>query len=178
MIYSLYPLFKYNYCDNLLSQKIIKEYKEEKINEKYYNDIRYIQQNYDIKIKNNNFDKNDYLNIEYLGKKYPENNYFQILNKSFIPHYNYIERKNDYNVFTNKDIISNNNEIKKKNNIQIIRKKGIREGIYEYISDSEEEYEYIDKKKEKIINLKFISNIALSTTILISLMIIKSNLIN
>ena len=70
MIYTLYPLFKYNFYGNLTSNKIVKEYEIEKINEKYYNDIKYIKQNFDNKIKNKNFNKNDYLSIEYLHKKY------------------------------------------------------------------------------------------------------------
>ena len=65
-----------------------------------------------------------------------------------------------------------------KNNIQIIRKKNITESFYDYLSDSEEEeIKNTDAKKKKS-NIKFISGIALSTTILISLIIIKSNLIN
>lgn len=178
MIYTLYPLFKYDFYDNLLSKKIIKEYKKDKINEKYYNDIKYIQQNFDIKIKNENFDKNDYLSIEYLSKKYPKNAYFQLLNNSFIPHYNFIEIKENNSIFDNKKILPINNEIKIKNNIQIIRKKSIKESLYEDLYDYEEENENNDMKKDKISNIKFISGIALSTTILISLLIIKCNLIN
>ena len=58
MIYKLYPIFRENHYD-ILSKNIVKTYEQEKINEKYYNDIQYIQKNLEIQIKNKNFDKND-----------------------------------------------------------------------------------------------------------------------
>ena len=77
MIFTIYPFLKLKEYNNFLSNKIVKKYEIEKIDEKYFYDINYFKKNLHNKFINNQLNKNEYLQIEYFQTKYPEDNYFQ-----------------------------------------------------------------------------------------------------
>ena len=120
------------------------------------------------KIKTNDFNKNDYLTIEYFNKKYPEIEEFKKIQKNY---------------FSNTDIqiYSENLDTptkKNTNKITFIRKGKINRGLYEYDSGCEMEYDidYSNDLKKKY--PKVLINIAFSTIVLISLIMIRYQFFN
>ena len=81
MTFTIYPFFTLKNYEIIKSTPIIKKYEMHKINEKYFNDIDYLKKDINYKILNNQIYKNDYLRIEYLNKKYPEDNDFEKMNR-------------------------------------------------------------------------------------------------
>ena len=163
-MFSIYPFLKFKEYKNLMSNKIIKTYETEKIDDRYFYDINYLKKDLQNKFNNNQLNKNEYFKIEYFQKKYPEDQYFQKISNQI----SYSKKKCNVQFLRKDKIIEEEDD-----DDTTYFNNHIKDGIYiEDIEEIEEIENNNNSSYKKYANS--INTIALATTLLITYLIIKN----
>ena len=175
MLYKLYPFLRLKEYDNSVSKNIVNTYYKDRINDREFNNLDYIKKNFKHKLINQEFMKNDCFTIEYLHKKYPEDNFFQEINQK-IP---YHKKEFNLNFIRKKNSLPEYDEIDEKyedTNKENEKNSSIKNSIYDKKENQDinelEKYEEIVEKKN-ILNYTNIFCITLTASI--AYLIIKNN---